>query len=813
MVLMHKIIITHFLLVVTLDQWSKCNGAGARVKTVTVTYLDGDVAHLPCDIAGGEVYTVLWYKGNHGQPFYTFDGRPAGPAGSTAVRHWSDVPPAGFDKRAVFNTDTSPSRLEIRPVNIRDAGTFRCRVDYKANQTQNYFVVLNVIVKPEKPMLLSEPSNIETYQEGGNLQIMCIVKSGQPTPNVTWTLNDSEMYLNSLTSSMCPGSTDTPIMSVTMSITPPSLVVSRLQSSCIPRNLTQAKLSCIASNNNISVPVSSTIYLNVLVGPHNVTISRDQWPLSSGRDYKMSCTTSGSSPPATITWWKDGKFLEASNQIISEDKNVTMSEVRITASYEDNGKNLTCKAENAKMTNKKLSWKEVSLKLDVLYPPKVFLKFGSNIDRENIVEGTDVYFDCIIESNPSVYKVEWTLNNIRISQDLDAGILVSTRSLVLQSVKKSSTGNYTCTASNIEGDTISNTQILNVKYKPCCIHEAPVTIAISETSTKNLVVCDTRAEPRVKIYRWELNTTAGIMQIGNQRTPRLYLSKDQIRFLETKTELGIIRCWGTNSIGESQSPCIFKLVAAGLPGPPEDCHVTRETNESLTVLCSPGWSGGLKQTFHLELWDGEDQLLLRNVTEKKRARFELNSLQSGKRLIIKIYSANKKGRSSKIVELESSTSKVAQLQIETKPGYPSESTETFVGMFAGVFIIVVIFAVSAITLIIIRKLRDVGGNPAEVGHPEPGGGGEEYLQLDGRDQSENKLRQTGAGHVGTSLHNDSVIFNKNISDVDHSPSYTAGVAGGGAIDFDRDSEWHNRDYDSHLRTNVKLNPLFHQYSN
>ena len=37
----------------------------------------------------------------------------------------------------------------------------------------------------------------------------------------------------------------------------------------------------------------------------------------------------------------------------------------------------------------------------------------------------------------------------------------------------------------------------------------------------------------------------------------------QIRFLETKTELGTIRCWGTNSIGESQSPCIFKLVAAG----------------------------------------------------------------------------------------------------------------------------------------------------------------------------------------------------------------------------------------------------------
>ena len=45
-----------------------------------------------------------------------------------------------------------------------------------------------------------------------------------------------------------------------------------------------------------------------------------------------------------------------------------------------------------------------------LDPPKVFLKFGSNIDMSNVVEGSDVYFDCDIDSNPEVYKVEWTKN-------------------------------------------------------------------------------------------------------------------------------------------------------------------------------------------------------------------------------------------------------------------------------------------------------------------------------------------------------------------------------------------------------------------
>ena len=43
-------------------------------------------------------------------------------------------------------------------------------------------------------------------------------------------------------------------------------------------------------------------------------------------------------------------------------------------------------------------------------PPKVLLKFGSNINTEEVVEDSDVYFDCIIDANPPVYKVEWNRN-------------------------------------------------------------------------------------------------------------------------------------------------------------------------------------------------------------------------------------------------------------------------------------------------------------------------------------------------------------------------------------------------------------------
>ena len=104
-------------------------------------------------------------------------------------------------------------------------------------------------------------------------------------------------------------------------------------------------------------------------------------------------------------------------------------------------------------------------------PPRLNLSFGLSMNAELIDEGKDVYFICEIEANPEVYKIGWrhgvSLNcvnkfcisfyqNLSIVQDLDKGILISDTSLVLQKVKRTQSGNYTCVASNLEGDAESN---------------------------------------------------------------------------------------------------------------------------------------------------------------------------------------------------------------------------------------------------------------------------------------------------------------------------------------------------------------------
>lgn len=42
--------------------------------------------------------------------------------------------------------------------------------------------------------------------------------------------------------------------------------------------------------------------------------------------------------------------------------------------------------------------------------PVVTLKMGSSLNPDDIKEGADVYFECMIQSNPKPYKMSWYHN-------------------------------------------------------------------------------------------------------------------------------------------------------------------------------------------------------------------------------------------------------------------------------------------------------------------------------------------------------------------------------------------------------------------
>ena len=98
-------------------------------------------------------------------------------------------------------------------------------------------------------------------------------------------------------------------------------------------------------------------------------------------------------------------------------------------------------------------------------PPQVKIVLGAQIDPGSIREGTDVYFECIVESNPWIREVSWFHEGRTLYSDPSSGIIISNQSLVLQRVKRSSRGKYSCAALNQRGQGRSSDFLLRVLCK------------------------------------------------------------------------------------------------------------------------------------------------------------------------------------------------------------------------------------------------------------------------------------------------------------------------------------------------------------
>ncbi|CAG9133456.1 unnamed protein product [Plutella xylostella] len=84
--------------------------------------------------------------------------------------------------------------------------------------------------------------------------------------------------------------------------------------------------------------------------------------------------------------------------------NLTVSVMSFVPTLEDDGRSLTCRAENPNVTALHM---ETSWTISVVYPPVVKLRLGSSLAAGDIKEGDDVYFECHVRANPPARKLSW----------------------------------------------------------------------------------------------------------------------------------------------------------------------------------------------------------------------------------------------------------------------------------------------------------------------------------------------------------------------------------------------------------------------
>ncbi|XP_054717950.1 neural cell adhesion molecule 2-like [Uloborus diversus] len=582
----------------------------------------GKVA-LPCDISPPSVddgvALILWYKDEAPSPIYTLDARQ----GTLEQARQSAV--SILDHRAYFNMINRPAFLQLDPVQEEDAGEYRCRVDFHKARTVNTVITLKVIVPPTEPIIYDDERRkvkgiIGPYNEGESLKILCESDGGKPRPAVTWwrdyaLLDDTYTF-----------------------VTGDNSVRNELEIEELHRNDLLAVLQCQASNNNITVPASASVTLDLNLKPLIVRVDQHKRPLSAEKEAEIKCTTSGSRPPAVITWWKGNKELKT-GKIDSQTGDVTTSILRFVPYVEDNGKYFACRAHNPVIPG---SAKEEGWNLEVFYAPQVTLQLGSTFRQGEVKEGNDVFFECNIRANPWVTEISWFFEGRELRTNTSAGIIISNQTLVLQNVNQTSRGNYHCSATNADGTGASNEVFLRVKYSPVCSPGLRRVYGVGRHETVR-VLCELDSDPADLEFHWRFNVSERSLDIASFTASGRESIASYIP--HSDDEYGTLSCWATNEVGWQKEPCMFSIVPAGPPEPLQNCTVVNHTENSIQVECVEGYNGGLPQVFTIEVYDVEMGKLRSNVTLAQPA-FVIQGLPSSTSLTLVVYSSNGKGRSS-----------------------------------------------------------------------------------------------------------------------------------------------------------------------
>ncbi|XP_035208602.1 synaptogenesis protein syg-1-like isoform X2 [Stegodyphus dumicola] len=417
---------------------------------------------------------------------------------------------------------------------------------------------------------------------------------------------------------------------------PRGVVRNELTLAYLDRRDLMSTLTCQASLPNATEPSKTSISLDLNLKPLNVHITTLQRPLSAGRWTVMKCQSSGSRPPAIITWWIGSRQLLNVSETIYD--TTTISKLMYVPTADDHNRVLSCRATNPVMDGNILEDHRV---LNIHYVPSLSVTVGA--PHAYIMEGDIVYFDCNIDANPPATEVGWRFGDDPIYTDVNTGIKVQNRSLLLHQINRKQSGNYSCIAANSEGEGISDSVVINVQYVPYCTANQRVSYGVALRDSVD-IVCEVEAFPEYVKFQWYLNNTLRQIPLKN------FIVNGTVSILQyvpkRESDYGHLMCLAENGAGLQKEACCFKISPASVPSPVENCIVSNETLSSAFVSCSPGYDGGLSQEFHIELYSSKG--LVATSKEKSLPEFQINELPQGTSFIAVVFATNDLGRSNAV---------------------------------------------------------------------------------------------------------------------------------------------------------------------
>ncbi|XP_076328672.1 cell surface glycoprotein MUC18-like isoform X2 [Tachypleus tridentatus] len=648
--------------------------------------VSGGQVRLPCNVTApsedDSVSLVLWYRSDINAPIFSVDCRH-GP-----LENPQHFPSEYLGDRGTFDLSTQPALFIIDPVLPEDEEEYRCRIDYRRARTFNFRMRLQIIIPPTRIVITDQNSRrlrnvIGPYNEGSRAVLRCIAEGGKPPPAVTW-WRHSVLIDNHYT----------------------EIDSNRVENQLfldLSRQDFRISLMCQASNTNLTSPNNVTVNVDMNLKPLDVHIMHTEQHFSAGQRASVQCRTSGSRPAAHISWFKDGQRMNWSKEVTDPKGLWTISTLELTPSSGDNGKYLSCHAINPSFPNftRKDSWN-----LDVYFKPEAFVSLKLSHPSGKLHEGDDVFLECQSHSNPGITQILWYFNRDLLLNSTATGILIINETLEITNVKRRHSGNYACSAENVEGEGRSDEFELKIKYAPVCRDGQKTSYAASLNEVVE-VICKVDAQPETVNFSWNFNSSAKSPEIFSVNSEGVISTASYIP--RQKEDFGVLTCTGQNAVGIQDEPCQYNLIQVGPPGAVHSCNVSKCSSGSFTLECVPGDDGGLQQSFHLEVYSSKSNALLANITMTHNPVFRATNLPAEESFCLIVYAVNAKGQSP-----EFKTTAKIPLSAKRQLDFPSSGLRPLLGVLVGTVASLVLMAV---IIVIIIRMRGMEAQPNGKGDP------------------------------------------------------------------------------------------------
>ncbi|KAF4521863.1 hypothetical protein B566_EDAN003739 [Ephemera danica] len=155
---------------------------------------------------------------------------------------------------------------------------------------------------------------LEPYNEGSDVHLVCEVSGGRPRPALKWFLENT-------------------LIDDSFEYRSGDLTINRLSFPSVGRQHLNSRLICQASNTNLTIPAAKVVILDINLKPVAVNIVTKEKHVSADKRYEFA-----------------------------EDGNHTISILTFEPNIDDDGKYLTCRAENPSIADSAL---EDKWRLDV----------------------------------------------------------------------------------------------------------------------------------------------------------------------------------------------------------------------------------------------------------------------------------------------------------------------------------------------------------------------------------------------------------------------------------------------------------------